>query len=237
MRNVAALAIVMLAACAPSAQADQAGGGGRRSYDVGSFDSISLAGRHRVIVEVGSGPSVQAEGEPKVLDNLEIAVRGRVLEIGEKPHLLPFDFGREPPATVTVRVPALGGASIAGSGDVRIDRVSGGEFAGSVAGSGTMEIASLGSQSVMLSTTGSGSIRAAGQSGNVKLEVAGSGSIDAGALASRAADVSLTGSGQVAARASGEATVSLIGSGDVTVHGSAKCSVDKTGSGQVRCGS
>jgi hypothetical protein len=71
---------LMLGACNISADAQEAPGGGggtaKRDFQVGAFDKVSLAGSHNVVVTVGGAPSVRAEGDPKVLDRLDIRVDG-----------------------------------------------------------------------------------------------------------------------------------------------------------------
>ena len=57
---------------------------------------------------------------------------------------------------VTVTVPKLRGAAIAGSGDMKVNEVKGDEFDGSVAGSGGLDVGKLDVQTLKLSVAGSG---------------------------------------------------------------------------------
>jgi hypothetical protein len=235
-KSVLILSAALLAGCAADAR-EGGGASASRTFQVGAFSSVSLAGPHNVVVQVGPAASVRAEGPEEEIERLEIEVRGGDLEIGTKKNSWKAGFNRDrKPVTIYVTTPSLAAADIAGSGDMRIDRVEGDRFAADTAGSGNMEIAALRVREADFSIAGSGNIKASGNAARTKVEIAGSGDVDIGALDARTASVSIVGSGNVRARASETADVEIMGSGDVTLAGSAKCSVSKMGSGSVRCG-
>jgi hypothetical protein len=229
--------VLLLGACNMTGHAEQGGSGGEkanRSYQVGSFDRVSLAGSHNVVVTVGGAPSVRAEGPANALDRLDIRVENGALEIGTKKgdwHLR-SDRGH---VTVYVTVPSLAGAAIGGSGDMKIDRVQGKRFAASIAGSGDMDLGAVQVADMGMEIAGSGGITAKGSAGVAKISIAGSGDVDASGLESKTANVSMVGSGDVRARAMETAEISIMGSGDVVISGSAKCRISKMGSGEARC--
>lgn len=207
-----------------------------RTYQVGAFDKIEVAGPYNVIVTTGGKPGASATGGEKFLDDTEVVVDGTTLRIGPKHHSgLHFSWGRRGTAQFTVSTAMLHAAEIAGSGGVTVDKVDG-DFKGEVAGSGDLRLAAINGGASDFSIAGSGKIIAAGKVRSAKMEIAGSGDIDAGALATTDAEVSIAGSGNVRANASGTAKVEIMGSGDVNVTGGAKCSIDKAGSGNVTCG-
>lgn len=237
MRLLTLLPALALAACnAASSAADMDSHSGsiasQRSFDVGAFQSVALGGSNNVIVHVGGAPSVRAEGPAEALDRLDIRVEHGVLEIGQKHD---WDWSSHKGATIYVTTPALEGATIGGSGNMRIDSVSGQRFAVSIGGSGDMEVGTLKVEDASFSVAGSGNVKAAGATGKIRISLVGSGDVDAGALDARNADVSVAGSGDAVVRASDNATLSLMGSGDIIVHGTAKCSISKMGSGDARC--
>ncbi|HWT12739.1 MAG TPA: head GIN domain-containing protein [Allosphingosinicella sp.] len=236
MREAILGAAVLLGACTSAGGED---GGARvaaqRSFEVGAFDRISLSGSQDVVVTVGGAASVRAEGDSEALDRLEIAAEGGQLRIGSRARTGWKLFGRRRGITVHVTVPTLAGASVGGSGDMRIDRVESERFAASVAGSGDIHIGDLRAAEADFSIAGSGAIRAAGAARRIRTSVAGSGDLDLARLEAVDASVALTGSGDVRVRASGTAAVELRGSGDVAVAGPARCSVSKSGSGDVHC--
>ena len=51
-----------------------------------------------------------------------------------------FGWSRSHPVKLTVTVPRLSSAEIAGSGDISVDKVSGDSFEGGIAGSGNLRI-------------------------------------------------------------------------------------------------
>jgi len=242
---IALVSTLAIAACGMSADAQEgetdpgsSRGTTQRSYDVGPFEGVALAGAQNVVVTVGGAPSVRAEGDAETIERMEIKVKDGTLRVGMKPGVrwsMNWSRGRQP-VTVYVTTPTLGSAAIAGSGDMTVDRVEGDSFAGSIAGSGDLEIGTLRVGEANFSIAGSGDIRARGTAGRIKASIAGSGDVDLAGLESRQADVNIVGSGNVRARATETADVTIMGSGDVTLAGGARCSVNKRGSGDVRCG-
>jgi hypothetical protein len=233
----AGIAASALGGCQVHAQED-AGATVSRNYQVGNFQQIEVAGPYDVEVRTGSNASVTARGSEKLLGRTIVEVKGDKLVIHPEQQKGWFRMGwsNHGKARFTVTVPQLSGATIAGSGDIRVDKVQGNNFEGVVAGSGTLNVGSLEVQTVKLAIAGSGDIKGgAGKAQSAEYEIAGSGDVDAGAIQTQQAKVSIAGSGSVRAHATGTADVSIMGSGDVDVAGGAKCSVSKAGSGSVRC--
>jgi Putative auto-transporter adhesin, head GIN domain len=209
-----------------------------RSYAVGNFQKIEVAGPYDVEVRTGANPGVSGRGSEKLLERTVVEVKGDRLIIHPEKQKGWFRLGwsTHGKALFTVTVPQLSGAAIAGSGDIKVDHVRGDSFEGSIAGSGSLSLASLEVQDLKLSIAGSGDVKAgAGRTQVAKYEIAGAGDVDAGAVQAQQARVSIAGSGSVRAHATGTADVSIMGAGDVEVTGGAKCSVSKSGSGNVRC--
>lgn len=241
MRSLSILApIFALAACNMAAEAQEGSGGGgqrtERRFDLSGFDAVSLAGPHDVVVTVGPGHSVRAEGDPETLDRLDIEVEDGKLKIGTKRGRWSLGWNDRAKTTIYVTMPAMRAASIAGSGDMRVDRVQSDRFAGSIAGSGDLQIAALRAEEAKFSIAGSGNIAASGTAQRADISIAGSGDVNLAALQARSAEVSIVGSGDVRAHAIETADVSIMGSGDVMLTGPARCNVNKRGSGSVRCG-
>lgn len=235
---LALVAILPLAACnvASGMKGDivePSGSGGTRSFAVADFTAVSLRGADNVEVKAGSAFAVTATGDSALLDRLEIRKDGDTLRIGRRDG--EWQWGGGKGATISVTLPRLHAADIAGSGDMTIARGEG-DFDGSVAGSGDMTIAALRAGKVSLSIAGSGDINvASGEAGAVDMSIAGSGDVNAAGLRAKSADVSIAGSGGARAQVTGDAKVSVVGSGDVELTGGAKCAVSKMGSGDVRC--
>jgi Putative auto-transporter adhesin, head GIN domain len=233
----AAAAALLASACHVGADAEDRDPGPQvsRNYQVGAFSRLAVAGPYEVNVVTGGKGGVTAKGGSNLLDETDVVVEGDTLKIMPKKHHGMHWSWKHGKAVFTVNAAALQGASIAGSGNISVDKVAG-DFDGDVAGSGDLKLASVAGGKIKLSIAGSGGVDAAGKADSVDLSIAGSGDIRASGLASRTADVSIAGSGNVAAHATESADVSIMGSGDVAVTGGARCKVSKAGSGNVTCG-
>ena len=235
----ASLAVVTLlaGACHFGAEAEDRDAGPEvtRNYQVGAFDRIAVAGPYEVNVVTGGQGGISAKGGENLLAETDVIVENGTLKIQPKKKKGIRWNWHNGKAVFTVNAAALRGAAIAGSGDVRVDKVAG-DFEGEVAGSGDLRVAQIAGGRVKFDVAGSGEVEAAGKADSVDISIAGSGDINVGGLASRSAEVSIAGSGNVQANASDAASVSIMGSGDVEIRGGAKCTVSKAGSGNVRCG-
>lgn len=236
-------AVVAFGTSMGAAQSDQAMVS--RGYELGGFEAVSVVGPHHVVISVGSGFSVRAEGPQQTLDDTEVEVEDGRLEIH------PVDDGRWEqrrhgrdwdeywqnyrPATFHVTLPAITAAALVGGGDMRIDRVEGEEFAASVAGSGKVDLAVLRVDDARFSIAGSGDLTARGSARRSRISIAGSGNLQAREVTSGEASISIAGSGDAALTVQDDARISIVGSGDVDIAGPARCSVSRLGSGRVTC--
>jgi hypothetical protein len=238
-----AMVIGMVAAAAASAgcareRNESAGPATTRSYQVGAFDRLEVAGPYEVTVATGSAPSVRASGGEKAIERMVVEVEGGTLKIHPKKRSgMHFGWSRNRhPVKLTVTVPNLRAAAIAGSGNISVNKVAGDSFKAGVAGSGDLRLGQVDVKKLEAGIAGSGEIHAGkGRAAIAEYEIAGSGDIDAAGLVAETASVSIAGSGNVSAHATGTAKVDIAGSGDVRVTGGAKCSVSKAGSGNVDC--
>ena len=210
------------------------GSGNARTYQVADFANVALRGSDDVDVRVGSAFSVRAEGDAEVLEYLKIEKDGDTLKIGRR-NRSGFSWGNRG-AKIYVTMPRIAEASVAGSGDISVDRAEGGRFDGNSAGSGSITIGTLAVDEARFSMAGSGGVKAAGTAKSVRVDIAGSGDVDAKGLKANGANISIAGSGSVVLDVTGDAKVSIMGSGDVDLGANARCSVSKMGSGNVRCG-
>jgi hypothetical protein len=216
---------------------ESAGPATTRNYQVGAFDKLEVAGPYDVTVTTGSAPSVKASGGERAIERLVVEVKDGTLRIHPKKRSgMSFGWSRGHPAKLTVTVPSLNSAEIAGSGDISVDKIAGDSFEGGIAGSGSLRLGQVDVKRLKAGIAGSGEFAAGkGRAVVAEYEIAGSGDIDAAALVAETASVSIAGSGNVAANATGTASVEIAGSGDVRMTGGAKCSVSKAGSGNVNC--
>ena len=207
------------------------------AYDGTPFEELATVGPQNVVVTFGDSHSVRWEGSPDALARLEVSVEDGTLTIRPRSGIRRgFNWSRRDAPTFHVTTPRLDSISLAGSGDVRVDRIEGERFAGSIAGSGELTIAALQVDAADFSIAGSGDVAASGTARRTEVSILGSGDVRASGLRSEAAQVSIAGSGDVDLTVDGQAAVSIMGSGDVDIAGAATCSVSRMGGGDVRCG-
>ena len=213
-----------------------------RSYELAGFEAVSVVGPHHVVISVGPGFSVRAEGPQQTLEDTEVEVEDGRLEIHpiederwERRRRDRDYWENYRPATFHVTLPAITAASLVGGGDMRIDRVEGEEFSASVAGSGRVDLAALRVDDARFSIAGSGDLTARGNARRSRISIAGSGNLQAREVTSDEASISIAGSGNAALTVEDDARISIVGSGDVDIAGPARCSVSRLGSGRVTC--
>lgn len=236
---ILAIPALMLASCAHAESSASASSAiGSRNFVLSDFDEVVLRGADDVNVVVGKAFSVSATGPEAELDQLEIFVEKGALKIGRKSNASWHigwlrKNGRD--VKITVTMPAIRAAKLAGSGDMSVNTAIADGFKASVAGSGGLKVGHVEAKSVALSVAGSGDVEIAGKTGSIDISGAGSGNVKAGALEAETADISLAGSGNVDARATGSASISIVGSGNVAITGTDNCKTSKLGSGSVTC--
>ncbi|WP_066799754.1 head GIN domain-containing protein [Sphingomonas soli] len=209
------------------------GPGASRTYAATGFTGVDLRGSDNVDVKIGSAFSVTAEGDPKVLDQLDIQVVDGNLRIGRKDRSGNW-FSHDNGVRVHVVMPALARARVSGSGNLSADRAEG-NIEAAVTGSGDLDIENLKGGTATLTIAGSGDLSVKGTAEKLSASIAGSGDISARGLTANSADISIAGSGSLHGTVKGAASVSIVGSGDVELVGGAKCTTNAVGSGEVRC--
>lgn len=221
-----------LTGCAPSAQA------ATRSFPVPGFTRLRVEGPYDVRVHTGGHVSVNARGPQARIDRLVVEPRGDTLvvttEKGWNWHMLGWK-GNDA-VVVDISVPTLVSAALAGSGDLHVDRIHGGDFSALLAGSGDLSIERLETNRLHANIAGSGDLSIAGHTDRADASVQGSGDLDAAGLTVGQLNIQLAGSGDVSFGATKSAHGSLVGSGDISIAGRAACQISKTGSGDIKCG-
>ncbi len=233
----AVVATASTSACGRARDNEDPGPAVSRSYQVGNFTEVEVAGPFDVDIKTGANPGVTARGNEKLIERLEVEVRGTKLVIRPKRDRSWFggwgSVGGS--GAISVTVPMIRAASLAGSGDLTIDNGRGESFEADIAGSGDLRIGSVEVGSLKVGIAGSGDASARGRAKRAEYDIAGSGGVDGQGLASEDLKVSIAGSGQIKAHATRSADIDIMGAGDVEVTGGAKCSISKAGSGDVKC--
>lgn len=243
MRILVGLALLGLAACngGNSFSGNEgevvtaSGAGGARDYAATDFTRVELRGPDDVQVTTGGSFSVRAEGATEILDEIEIRRDGDRLLVGRRNREGWNWRSDDAGARIVITMPSIRAGTLAGSGDLTVNRASG-DFDAALAGSGDLTIGVLQGGRSEFAIAGSGTIAASGQVDEIDISIAGSGDVSAAGLRAGGAHVSIAGSGNVTARVDGEARVSILGSGDVDLGPGARCTVSALGSGTARCG-
>lgn len=239
VRGIASLELP-LAAYSAGMELRSTGGG----YDLTGFTGVTVQGAMNVMLKQGDF-SVKAEGDPGLLERLELTVKDKMLVIANRKN---EDGNGEcnsgKSVTVHVSMPTLEQFKLTGSGDVMIDdftnegnldldlQGSGDIHFASLKGLGTLNIDLDGSGDIIgeaaqvsgktkISLAGSGDVRIAGRSDVIEVDLVGSGDVDASELETRDCDVQVVGSGDVGVNCSGSMRSRAMGSGDVHNTGSA----------------
>ena len=158
MRKVILGTVLGLLAAGPALAAE-------RGYTVAGFDRVRSAGPFDVEIRVGGPVSVRAFGPQRAIDRLEVRAEGGALTIGVQDGSWDWRSLIAPNEKLVVRVtvPSLAGVTLAGSGDVTVDRARGTAFAASLSGSGDLSIGTIEAQGITLKLAGSGDLTAAGR--------------------------------------------------------------------------
>lgn len=230
-RVLALLAVAPLVLTACRAQA------ATRGYQVTDFTQLRVSGPFTVRVHVGTPGSVRATGPQAAIERISVEQNGDTLEIRpvRSAGWTNWSWGKDTPLVIDVGVRTLAAASLAGSGDLTIDKVRGQSLELGLSGSGNLAVAAVQVARLKLDATGSGDLTAGGKAGTAAVALRGSGDVHGDGLMVDTASISLVGSGDVVLGARRSAAVTIAGSGDVTVSGPARCTVARTGSGDAHC--
>ncbi|HMO75255.1 MAG TPA: head GIN domain-containing protein [Sphingopyxis sp.] len=226
----AALAAALLLAAGPASAAE-------KRYGLTSFETIEL--QADVIVEVTTRAPVSAvaSGPQDALDRLTVEARDGRLVIGQRQRA-GDERRRAAPGPVVVRVNAanLRGATVAGAGSLRIDRLRGPRVDIGLRGPGRIAVDAVAADRLSVAMIGNGAITLAGSAKEAKMMLSGAGAVDAGALSVGELVSDSEGAGDHLLRAEKSATVTTRGVGKTVVLGKPVCTVRNAGSGTVECG-
>ena len=193
--------------------------------------AVTLLGPDAVRIVHGDKLGIRIEGSPSARAALRFVLDDGKLGIGRDP----LANGGGDVAIVTVTTPVIDALSLAGSGDMAVDSLTGSAVSVSIGGSGRAAAAHIDSAKLDLSVMGSGSFTGSGHAEKLDLSLAGSGDVDLAKLTAGSGAVDIAGSGTAELASDGPITGSVAGSGTVTVHGKARCDVSIAGSGKVTC--
>jgi len=227
-------ALPLAAAAAPGlARAGTVEGAGAPIDDVRAlapFSSVVVNGPVDVRMKPGPVERAVVRAQANIAPLIETRVERGRLVVGPKPATAFRTRGRLR-AEVTFR--ELNRAVVAGSGDLRIERVRAPIFEATLRASGDVSIDSLEAEAVALSLSGSGDFSASGRASRLGVVIEGAGDVRADRLQARAVGVRIRGSGDARVHATETLQVDLAGSGDVRYRGAPTVTKKVAGSGEV----
>ena len=191
---------------------------------------LVLAGSDEVIVTRGDSFDIDVSGDDAAVDALRFALSDDSLAV----HREKDSWSDKSKATVRVTLPGVTTLVLAGSGDIRADRMDGRADV-TVAGSGSVAVDEVDAERFEVTIAGSGDLEASGRAERLELTIAGSGDARLGGLQVDRADVSVVGSGDAEISSDSKVDATIAGSGDITANGSADCEVSSMGSGSLNC--
>jgi hypothetical protein len=135
---------------------------------------------------------------------------------------------------IVVNARNIDGLTVAGSGQIRAERLKTANLRTAIAGSGAITFDALDADSVIATIHGSGRLSAAGRADSLDVTVAGSGEVSAAKLESRRARISLLGSAQATVWAKEDLNATIAGSGNIHYYGTPHLNRTVAGSGSIR---
>jgi len=183
---------------------------------VDAFTTLRLDGAANVHARQGATPSVVVHADDNIAPLVETTVEGDTLVVRMRQGT---NLRSSHDIVVDVVFTSLAAAHQHGSGNLRIDRLSGQRFESTITGSGDLQIDAAQLGAFALSVAGSGDAAIAGTADEARMGVAGSGDIDASKFAVKRVNISISGAGDARVNATEALEARVAGSGDVRYSG------------------
>ena len=173
-----------------------------KTYDLGGFDKISVAGVYDLDVRVGPKFSIELSGSEYEMSLVELSVKDGVLHLNrrERKHGDKRWGKNNDGVDATITMPALNGLEVSGVVDADIVGIDAKTFAVDISGVGDVDLD--------------------GDCGAMEAHVSGVGELDAKKLECKSVDINMSGVGDADVFASKEVDAHVSGMGDIDVYGS-----------------
>lgn len=222
------ITVPLMLAIAPSAQ------GATRSYGITDFTKVRVEGPYKVTLMTGVPPYAKASGSSTAMDRVAVEVRGDTLVVRTDPSAWGGYPGIDPgPVEVSIGTHDLANASLIGSGNIVISRVTGLSFALAVQGSGSAQINDVAADQMNVSLAGTANARLAGRTKRLTAVVRGLSALDAAKLSTPGVHISAEGSATIDAFVAQSAQVDATGPATIRFSGGPSCELHVSGSASV----
>ncbi|MEZ2442178.1 head GIN domain-containing protein [Chitinophaga sp. RCC_12] len=195
------------------------------------FQRIKVEGSMNVYLTQGAAKAAVIEAEDNIAPLVELVEEDGRLIVRLKRGV---SISTHKDLNVFLTTPEINEASLAGSGDLKLD----GKFTSrsdvkfNLSGSGNLK-GEINAPAVKASIAGSGDMFLKGETKEVNLSIAGSGNFEADELLSENVSVNIAGSGDADVYASVKLDAKIAGSGNVNYKGTPQISSSVAGSGSI----
>ncbi|WP_436484801.1 head GIN domain-containing protein [Chitinophaga sp. ARDCPP14] len=195
------------------------------------FQRIKVEGSMNVYLTQGAAKAAVIEAEDNIAPLVELVEEDGRLIVRLKRGV---SISTHKDLNVFLTTPEINEASLAGSGDLKLD----GKFTSrsdvkfNLSGSGNLK-GEINAPAVKASIAGSGDMFLKGETKDVNLSIAGSGNFEADELLSENVSVNIAGSGDADVYASVKLDAKIAGSGNVNYKGTPQISSSVAGSGSI----
>jgi len=202
-----------------------------RNYPLTGFNKVDLSNQGNVELVTDVNQFVDVKANENLFDILRIEVKDGRLELDTKSG---YSIGNYDELTFYVHAPVLKEVSVSGSGDMNGGNgITDTNFLAKVSGSGEIKINGISGGYTEANISGSGDITLGGTTTQSKLTISGSGNIHAFNLNSGTTEARISGSGNIETTTNIALNVVISGSGNVKYKGHPSINTQISGSGNL----
>jgi hypothetical protein len=179
-------------------------------------------------VKQGTEEKVVVEAEQKVLDKLDVSVKGDALVLSTK-----GSFKTDKGIKYTVTIKSFRGLKTEASGNSTVEGFSGTDADVELNGSGDVGLKNVKFGKLAIVIKSSGNVDVSGSGKTVTARIDGSGNIDAANYAAQVVEAKVDGAGNIKVHADESLKAAIGGAGSIGYKGKAKVTQTITGAGSV----
>ena len=203
------------------------------TFEVASFDAISVDYPGEFTVVQGESESVEIEAEDNLLAQLSVDVENGTLRFENTEQNWRDRVNPTKPVLVTITVVELNRVQFPTAGKMMIKALETDSLSVSVSGAGDLNLVDLDAGSLDFSLSGAGNINVDGVTDRLQLNISGFGNFNGGDLQSQDADVAISGAGSATVWAEETLDARISGAGSIDYYGSPNVNERISGVGSV----